>query len=274
VRAGRQAHDPLRPDTSVVRTRTRQGDTVYLPGAGLKGVFRSHAERILVASGKTVCDPFLQTTDCRKHRSDAKAEQVLRASCPACRTFGSTAVAGRLRLADAYPVEAEWETTNATEIRNGVGIDRVTQSAARGVLYDFEAVTAGRFRARVDLENFTLWQLALTLQVLVDLEGGVLQIGGLKSRGAGSVRIEDTVLDYAHASRNDRLEGVGSLMPAVDAEARGIEIEQPVKPEGVAFTPHGILRGTRIAGLAGLESLLGYLGTTAWSAFAAGGRHG
>src|SRR5205085_1410850 len=46
VKSGEEASDPRRPDMSFVRTFSGGRRTVYLPGSSLKGVLRSHCERL------------------------------------------------------------------------------------------------------------------------------------------------------------------------------------------------------------------------------------
>src|SRR5438067_979243 len=46
--AGEVSLDPLLPDMNFVRTRRPdRGEEVYVPGSSLRGVLRSHAERLL-----------------------------------------------------------------------------------------------------------------------------------------------------------------------------------------------------------------------------------
>ena len=51
VRTGRKGGgaDPTRPDLECVRTAWGGASSVYLPGSSLKGVMRSHAERLLLS---------------------------------------------------------------------------------------------------------------------------------------------------------------------------------------------------------------------------------
>ncbi|MCZ7575155.1 MAG: RAMP superfamily CRISPR-associated protein [Ardenticatenaceae bacterium] len=63
------------PDMAFVRTWRRGEPQVYLPGSSLKGVLRSHAERIArTLRMPSACDPF---TDCDKARDEAERAQVI-----------------------------------------------------------------------------------------------------------------------------------------------------------------------------------------------------
>jgi CRISPR-associated RAMP protein (TIGR02581 family) len=265
VRSGKAGHDPLRPDVAAIRTQHARGETVYLPGSGLKGVLRSQAERILRANGRSACDPFALDSDCNKRR-DQQPPEVFRTSCSACRTFGSTRVAGRLRIGDAYPTEATWADANRTEVRNGVGIERRTQAAAQGVLYDMEVVTRGVFTARIDLENFELWQLALLLQVLADLDAGFVQVGGMKSRGLGTVQVAAMQLTYQATRSAKALQGLAACM-ATDAPLWGLQPEPDIVPDRATVQPAGLRPRLVIADKAGVLALLDQLAAQVWPAF-------
>ena len=92
--------DPTHADMEFVRTVGQ----VFIPGSSLKGVVRAHAEKIArtlqpeVGPGRGACNPLDPRASCggrleRDHRSDTRYAE----SCFACRLFGNTAVAGRVR---------------------------------------------------------------------------------------------------------------------------------------------------------------------------------
>jgi CRISPR/Cas system CSM-associated protein Csm3 (group 7 of RAMP superfamily) len=113
---------------------------VYLPGSSLKGVVRSHVEKVCrtLRSG-IVCNPFVKTSTAarvqngrltcpdfadvacsdkfevrekgevevggqtwRRVKEELDNPQVYADSCPVCRLFGSTAFIGRASIGDAY----------------------------------------------------------------------------------------------------------------------------------------------------------------------------
>src|SRR6266545_4383563 len=124
--------------------------------------------------------------------------------CPACFTFGSLKLAGRFRIGDAYPPDDLFDATNRTEVRTGVGIERKSQASAssHGVLYDAEVVVSGAFDARIQAENYSLWQLGLMLAALQDLCNGLIRIGGCKARGMGTVRLERWRVDLGFLNQD------------------------------------------------------------------------
>lgn len=268
VRSGKSGHDPMRPDICAIRTLHSRGETVYVPGASMKGVLRAHAERILLAAGRKVCDVFDRNSRCRTHDNGASPSEVFRASCPACRTFGSTSVAGRARLGDAYPSDDTWGQANQTEVRNGVGIDRRTQSTSGNMLFDMEVVTRGRFDAELDLQNFELWQLALVLQALFDLDDGLIQLGGMKSRGVGTVHLTDLQLTFSDRLGGAALHGAGSL--STDAAEWGLEQEPELRLDA-AERDRGWLRPRFcVRGKEQVAKMLEQLAADVWPSFCGG----
>lgn len=245
------------PDMAFVRTWRDGEPQVYLPGSSLKGVLRSHAERIARTFGETkACDPFTESADGERktmfcgHRFEKRKRwketldnpTVYRQSCPICRLFGSTWYGGRLATADAY---AEGRAPS-TEQRDGVGIDRFTGGAARGAKFELEVVTGGTFVTTLHIRNFELWQLGLVGFLLQDLKDGLIRVGMGKSRGLGKVQGEvrsirvDFLGPRAPTPQNGQLalKGVGSLVPEDMAQAYGI-----VRPDEVTVPFAGEWKG-------------------------------
>ncbi len=106
--------------------------------------------------------------------------------CRACLTWGSPFLAGRVRIPDLRLDEA---TSTATEIRDGVGLDRDTGTAVRGIKFDLEALPAGaRFAFEIIVEpDADRGVVALSVGEL--LQGNV-PLGGRVTRGLGDVKLE------------------------------------------------------------------------------------
>src|ERR1051326_5614357 len=123
------------PDMTPVLTFRNGQQEVFLPGSSLKGVFRSHSEKIVCSlKSRVVCYPFSgsedKEADIEQRRRDyrdscgavftqlAKDDKDYRAklendtafvyanSCPTCRLFGSTGFIGRVAIGDAYLASA------------------------------------------------------------------------------------------------------------------------------------------------------------------------
>jgi CRISPR-associated RAMP protein (TIGR02581 family) len=221
IKTGRETFDPTRPDHEFVRTVTEFGEAPYLPGSSLKGVIRSHAERILRTLNleKSECDITQKACVPSGGQNVVRYEQ----HCFACRTFGSMKLASRIRFTDAYPwtLNADKEEMEKSiksvllESRTNVRIDRRTGAAARGALFNAEVVTSGKFHSEIVIRNYQLWQIALLALVFRDINAGHQRVGASKSRGLGKVKVTITDFDMSQfgilASDNSKLTGVGQV---------------------------------------------------------------
>jgi CRISPR-associated RAMP protein (TIGR02581 family) len=257
VRAQSVGLDPGIADMEFQRTHRNGKSTVFLAGSGLKGVLRSHCERLLRSSpaGRFACDP----TQSRERCGDLGAPQRQRphaGQCGACFTFGSLGLAGRFRIGDAYPKEGREMEANRTEVRTGVGIDRRSQAAAtkQGVLYDFEVVVGGGFQTRISGENFSLWQLGLVLAALQDLHSGLVRIGGAKARGMGSVKVQDCSVELGFL--NESAEITGARQMPTDRWRYGLPDNDVLRPPaGGQADQRGVFRTLKYSGDTAINTL-------------------
>jgi CRISPR-associated RAMP protein (TIGR02581 family) len=271
---GGAALDPTTPDMAFVRTMRNGVPTVYLPGASIKGVLRAHVERLLATfiDPAAAEDPFVFQSPRRRQAREQRRSTpaVFRLSCEADRLFGSTEISGRFRIGDAHPTPETLAAANQTEIRYNVAIDRSRQSARNGGLFDQEAVTSGRFAFQATLENFELWMLSLVLQATRDLHQGLIQIGHSKSRGFGSMGIEDPSLVLrwpGHAP--SRLQGVGACESSESVrKSYGLESADsaPLPPERTAIE-EGLFQGYRFDGWTPVLSVFSELSGAPWQQF-------
>lgn len=173
-----------------------------LPGSSLKGKFRSTAERLADYLGLTACllDVGLSGINCvtdesyrklkhndfKKLKNDKdKLDWLEDHVCGVCKLFGSPLHASRIFFSDGRL--QPWSGT--TEIRNGVSLDRDSETARDSLKYDFEVVPAGAaFEVIIDMENPSEVELALVGAVLAEWEQGV-RLGGMTSRGLGLSRL-------------------------------------------------------------------------------------
>lgn len=203
IKSGKEGADPTKPQMEFVETYHQGGRSIYLPGSSLKGAIRAHAERIVRTVGSDR-KPSDSSDLWASNPLDLNSYQYLddvddtrdlyRLSSFTDQLFGSVAIASRLRIEDAYPVD---KAQLKIEERNGVAIDRVFGSVAVGP-FDYQVCTAGDFRAKIHLKNFTLAQLGLIGLVLRDLDDGWFGLGFAKSRGMGliSVNLDSAVVQY------------------------------------------------------------------------------
>ncbi|NEP56350.1 MAG: CRISPR-associated protein [Symploca sp. SIO2G7] len=192
IKSGKEGADPTKPDMEFVETYHAGGRSVYLPGSSLKGAIRAHAERIVRTVGRDrkpdnanilwANDPLKDQYDYLKDKS---AYDIYRLSSFTDQMFGNTAIASRIRIEDAYPDKSQ---SLKIEERNGVAIDRVFCSVAVGP-FNYQVCTAGAFKTKIHLKNFSLAQLGLIGLVLRDLDEGWFGLGFAKSRGLGMVEV-------------------------------------------------------------------------------------
>jgi CRISPR/Cas system CSM-associated protein Csm3 (group 7 of RAMP superfamily) len=208
VKSGKEGADPTKPDMEFVETYHAGGYSIYFPGSSLKGALRAHAERIVRTMGSDRPPQNLEQTplplwasdpldrNSYKYLETEKNPQTLyKWSSFTDQLFGSVAIASRLRIEDAYPDPAQPKPK--LEERNGVAIDRVFGSVAVGP-FNYQVCTAGAFRTKIHLKNFTLEQLGLLGLVLRDLNDGWFGLGFAKSRGMGlvSVKLNAATVEY------------------------------------------------------------------------------
>ena len=170
----------------------------YIPGSSFKGVLRSYIESILrsfTEDKKVVCNPANNDEQCipREKMQTLKEERndqlILDNTCWVCQLFGSLWYASKLQIRDLYVEKDQW--FGQYQQRDGVAIDRDTETAVGGHLYDFEVVPAGTpFEFQAIVDNTTDWQLGMLYIGLTAFRKGEITIGGGSSRGLGAIKLE------------------------------------------------------------------------------------
>ena len=206
------------PDMTPVETLRGGERQVYIPGSSLKGVFRSHLEKVirtLRPDEVVVADPFLRADEndqsCgawfeqrKKAGEELDNATVYADSDPIARLFGSTSFIGRISIGDAYlfnPAENAYLSGKQlpTELRDGVGIDRLTGGQSHGALFNMSVVSSGTyFKSEILLRNFECWQLGAILLVAQDLRDELVRLGSGTSRGLGAVTARIDTLAIHH----------------------------------------------------------------------------
>lgn len=203
IKSGKEGADPTKPDMEFVETYHAGGKSIYLPGSSLKGAIRAHAERIVRTVGTdkrpTNGDTLwasnpLNRDELKYLDSISDSQDIYRLSSFTDQIFGNTSIASRVRIQDAHPIDKK---QLKIQERNGVAIDRVFGSVAVGP-FNYQVCTAGEFRTKIHLKNFSLAQLGLIGLVLRDLNDGWFGIGFAKSRGLGTVTVKynEAVVQY------------------------------------------------------------------------------
>ncbi len=177
----------------------------FIPGSSLKGAFRAAVERLVpniphlrtcgLGDASDACANRLRE-ELKDRRNIPEGELLTildRILCDTCRTFGSTHLASVALFHDA-PVSEVWRTLPEvpTQVRDGVGIDRDSERAREGIKYDFEVVPPQTsFDFALTLENPTEHDLGLVALGLQEFIGGMIPLGGIRSRGLGRCHLED-----------------------------------------------------------------------------------
>ena len=175
---------------------------LMIPGTSLAGALRSWLGSVTAPTGDAVFD---------------------RASLGA--VFGDLEHQGQDGMVCRIMVDnAVCDENVHVDIRDGVGIDRSTGSAAAGVLYQHEVVPPGtRFAVRITAAQTAVdtERVGLALDMLVQaLAAGRVEIGAARTRGLGQVRLADVT--RARVDLSDRNQVLGWLCgrpaPAPPAE--------------------------------------------------------
>lgn len=218
----------------------------YFPGTSLKGVLRSHLERIArTLRPRSVCLPYYgpksnitvpvpeeqNAYGCGFRSQEGRGKDTSATayadSCAACRLFGSLKFGGRFSIGDAYPLP---EHQPSLESRNGVGIDRVTGGTVRGVLFDLQVLVGGKFEATIRLTNFELWQLAVLNLLIADLADEMISIGSGRSRGLGRVKADVTSYCLTYVSPVNHLAGLYEFATPAERKAYRLSDWMPSVP--------------------------------------------
>ena len=186
----------------------------FIPGSSFKGALRSTVEKIVPGlpsfsscalielnddelkkarerqRGLTICPTVRQREITRQRRlAPGNREEILEDLCDTCRLFGSPFAAARLNVNDLYMPKEEW--SGVLQIRDGVAIDRDSETAKDRLKYDFEVVPASAtFDLEIVLENATPKDVQLICVGLSEFVHGFGTIGGKRSRGLGVGRLD------------------------------------------------------------------------------------
>jgi CRISPR-associated RAMP protein (TIGR02581 family) len=184
----------------------------FIPGSSLKGVVRSSVEAFLRGVQKpgmmlacypvggdagTTGGPCISAGQMEEWRDKVRIgdrtwsdldREVWEASCWTCRAFGSPWLAARFSFSD-LTISSPW-APELLAVRDGVAIDRETETAASRLKFDLEVVPPGtRFRLEVVAENPQDHELGMLVLGMDMISEGLAFLGGQKSRGLGRVRI-------------------------------------------------------------------------------------
>lgn len=200
ISAGRST-EPIGSDLPVIKDALGQP---LIPGSSFKGALRSRLESflrgIVGSNRKLVANPAIEaewsitSQEMKKIKENFQDDQALTAEIIKhtdliSHLFGSPWIASKFQVRDLTVQPDAW--FGQYQERDGVSIDRDTETAADGKLYDFQVVPAGTpFDFKAIVENAEDWELGLLTIGLHQFETEQIPLGGGRSRGLGVVRLD------------------------------------------------------------------------------------
>lgn len=195
--------EPIGSDLPVVKDALGHP---LIPGSSFKGALRSRLESflrgILGNNRKLVANPAIEeewslTSDelktlKKQHEHDFELTVAIQNQTDLIsHLFGSPWLSSKFQVRDLTVSPTSW--FGQYQERDGVSIDRDTETAAEGKLYDFQVVPADTpFEFKAIVENAEEWELGLLMVGLHQFETEQIPLGGGRSRGLGVVRLELT----------------------------------------------------------------------------------
>jgi CRISPR-associated RAMP protein (TIGR02581 family) len=202
ISAGRST-EPIGSDLPVIKDALGRP---LIPGSSFKGALRSRLESFL--RGILGSDRHLVANPANENEWSIKADEmkilkendqfkddlaltneIIKQTDLISHLFGSPWLASKFQVRDLSVISDAW--FGQYQERDGVAIDRDTETAADGKLYDFQVVPAATpFEFKAIVENAEEWELGLLMIGLHQFEAEQIPLGGGRSRGLGVVRLE------------------------------------------------------------------------------------
>lgn len=212
ISAGRSI-EPIGSDLPVIKDALGRP---FIPGSSFKGVLRSRLESflrgILGSDRKLVANPaneeewsltHEEITDLKNSYTNDETltddetltademltAEILNQTDLISKLFGSPWLASKFQVRDLTVEPDSW--FGQYQERDGVAIDRDTETAADGKLYDYQVVPAATpFEFHAVVENAEDWELGMLMVGLHQFETEQIPLGGGRSRGLGVVRLD------------------------------------------------------------------------------------
>lgn len=207
ISAGRST-EPIGSDLPVIKDALGRP---LIPGASFKGALRSRLESflrgILGNDRKLVANPAvneewsltaIELSEFKEKilknvkqedKEDRLNDFIISNTDLISHLFGSPWIASKFQVRDLTVQPDAW--FGQYQERDGVAIDRDTETASDGKLYDFQVVPAGTpFEFKAIVENAKDWELGLLMVGLHQFETEQIPLGGGRSRGLGVVKLE------------------------------------------------------------------------------------
>lgn len=210
ISSGRST-EPIGADLPVIKDSLEQP---LIPGASFKGALRSRLESFLRGIDISLAeDPASFTSPIRNqiikklkedYQDDAiLTDKLLNQTDLISRLFGSPWIASKFQVRDLTVDVDTW--FGQYQERDGVAIDRDTETAAEGKLYNFQVVPSGtNFHLKIVVENAENWELGLLMIGLHQFESEQIPLGGGRSRGLGVVSLKIDQIQWFETEGDSR----------------------------------------------------------------------
>ncbi|MEH2181073.1 type III CRISPR-associated RAMP protein Csx7 [Nostoc sp.] len=204
ISAGRST-EPIGSDLPVIKDALGRP---LIPGSSLKGALRSRLESFLRGihldfaanpaqelEWSITPDEMANVKEGIKNlnpqEKEAKLhEYIINNTDLVSSLFGSPWLASKFQIRDLTVSEPEENWFGQYQERDGVAIDRDTETAGDGKLYDFQVVPAGTpFIFHAVIENAEEWELGMLMIGLHQFQTEQIPLGGGRSRGLGVVKL-------------------------------------------------------------------------------------
>ena len=197
ISAGRST-EPIGSDLPLIKDALGKP---LIPGSSFKGALRSRLESFLRGIDPNLAeDPANYTSSTINNQvKDLKVkyknddlnltQELLDLTDDIGSLFGTPWIASKFQVRDLTVQSDAW--FGQYQERDGVAIDRDTETAADGKLYDYQVVPAATpFDFKAVVENAQDWELGLLMIGLHQFETEQIPLGGGRSRGLGVVKLE------------------------------------------------------------------------------------
>lgn len=144
--------------------------------------------------------------------------------------FGTPWIASKFQVRDLTVDTDTW--FGQYQERDGVAIDRDTETASEGKLYDFQVVPAGtRFHFKASVENAKPEELGLLMIGLHQFETEQIPLGGGRSRGLGAVKLTLDEIQWFAVEPKDNISAkqrlLNYLQHLVDGQMQEYQLTDP-----------------------------------------------
>lgn len=224
--------EPIGVDLPVVKDALGRP---FIPGSSFKGAMRSRLEAFLrgidpsmaanpvieeewaipfhdvMREGKRIdgMTSIKKKISANKSLSDSQKDQqltkiIIEKTDLASIVFGSPWMSSKFQVRDLTVLPENW--FGQYQERDGVAIDRDTETASDGKLYDFQVVPAGTpFEFKAVVENAEDWELGLLMVGLHQFANEMIPLGGGCSRGLGVVKLQLDEMVWVKPSNSQEL---------------------------------------------------------------------